>query len=90
MEVFSPGIGVTSEDFKRLVVNTSQRTRKTRMFAQKGYEAQMSAFIEAVRNGKPGVVTVADGIRATIGCLRMLDATRTREPQAIEWEHLLG
>ena len=90
VEVFAPGIGVTSEDFKQLVVNTSQRSRKSRLFAQKGYEAQMSAFIGTVRQGIPGTVTVRDGTRATVGCLRMLDAARTRQPQSIEWEHLLG
>jgi predicted dehydrogenase/threonine dehydrogenase-like Zn-dependent dehydrogenase len=90
VEVFAPGIGVTSEDFKQLTVNTSQRSRKSRFFAQKGYEAQMNAFIDAIRFGKPGAVTIVDGTRATVACLRMLDAARTRQPQTIEWEHLLG
>lgn len=90
VEAFAPGVGVTSEDFKQLVVNTSQRSKKSRLFAQKGYEAQMAAFVDAVRHGKSAAVTVADGTRATVGCLRMLDAARTGEPQRIEWEHLLG
>ena len=90
VEAFAPGLGVVSEDFKQLVVNTDQRSKKRRVFAQKGYEAQMSAFIRAIREGKPADVTVADGTRATVGCLRMLDAARTRQPQPIEWEHLLG
>jgi predicted dehydrogenase/threonine dehydrogenase-like Zn-dependent dehydrogenase len=89
VEVFAPGLGVASEDFKQLVVNTTQRSKKTRLFAQKGYEAQMGAFVQAIREGKPAAVTVADGTRATVGCLRMLDAARTRQPQPIEWEYLL-
>jgi predicted dehydrogenase len=89
VEVFAPALGVTSEDFKMLTVNTSQRSRKTRVFAQKGYEAQMNAFIEAIRRGTAGAVTVADGTRATVGCLRMLDAARTGQPQQIAWEQLL-
>jgi predicted dehydrogenase len=90
VEAFAPGVGVTSEDFKSLVVSTSQRAKKSRVFAQKGYEAQMGAFIDAVRQGKSAAVTVADGTRATVACLRMLDAARTGQPQRIEWEHLLG
>ena len=90
VEVFAPGVGVMTEDFKNLVVNTSQRSKKSRVFAQKGYEAQMNAFIDAIRQGRSADVTVADGTRATVGCLRMLDAARTGQAQQIDWEHLLG
>jgi hypothetical protein len=61
-----------------------------RLFGEKGYRAQMEAFFEAIRKGSAPSVSVADGTRATVGCLRMLDAARTGEPQPIEWQHLIA
>lgn len=90
VEVFAPGLGASVEDFKRLVVSTGMRARKSRLFAEKGYAEQMAAFIGAIRSGGTASVTIADGTRATVGCLRMLDAARTGEVQSIEWAHLVG
>jgi predicted dehydrogenase len=90
VEVFAPSLGVTTENFKQLVVNTSRSKRSQRLFAEKGYGAQMSAFFDVLRRGGVPPVTIADGARATVGCLRILDAARTQTPQAIEWKHLLA
>ena len=90
VEVFAPSLGVMTENFRQLVVNTSRSKRSQRFFAEKGYGEQMSAFFDVLRRGGVPPVTIADGARATVGCLRILDAARTQTPQAIEWKHLLA
>src|SRR6202011_5675513 len=71
VEAFAPGLGVATEDFKHLQIAGSVRTERSRWWPQKGYAAQMQAFLETIRTGKPPAVTVRDGTRATIGCLRI-------------------
>ena len=46
----------------------------SKWFADKGYAEQMTGFIEGIRRGRAPEVTVLDGARATIGCLRMLES----------------
>lgn len=84
VEAFAPGLGVATEDFKHLQIAGSVRTARSRWWPQKGYAAQMQAFLETIRTGKPPAVTVRDGTRATIGCLRMLESARTRRPCDID------
>ena len=76
VEVFAEGIGAMSEDFKRVTVSTATRRSNRRWFAAKGYGDQMEAFCAALAQGAHPAVTVRDGARATLGCLRMLDAAR--------------
>jgi hypothetical protein len=91
VEVFAPGVGVMSEDFKRLSIKAgvAPRTRK-RLFAEKGYAAQLSAFMRGLMSGEEPEVTVRDGARATIACLRLLDSARAHEPRAIDLDESLG
>jgi hypothetical protein len=83
VEVFAQGIGAMTEDFKQLTIAAGIRRTSSKWFADKGYAEQMTAFIEGIRSGKPPDVTVLDGARATIGCLRMLESARTLSPCAI-------
>jgi predicted dehydrogenase len=89
VEAFAPGIGVATEDFKRLVVQAATRRRRSKMFGEKGYDAQMAAFVHAIRTGEPPSASIAEGTRSTVMCLRLLDAARTREVQPVRWQHLL-
>lgn len=77
VEAFAQGIGVSTEDFKRLSVKGSIARSGKKLFAEKGYEAQMRGFLDAIRNGNPPPVTSRDGVRATVGCLRILESART-------------
>jgi predicted dehydrogenase/threonine dehydrogenase-like Zn-dependent dehydrogenase len=90
VEVFAPSVGAVTEGFKHLTVQTGRKRSSNRWFAEKGYDQQMAAFFEAIRAGESPAVTLADGTRATVGCLAMLESARTRAPRAIEWAHLLG
>jgi len=53
------------------------RRTNRRWFAAKGYEAQLQSFCAALVSGGTPDVTVQDGARATIVCLRMLEAAKT-------------
>lgn len=86
MEAFAQGIGVVSEDFKRLAVRTTLSHTRSRWFAEKGYASQLQSFFIRIRKGQPPAVSVRDGARATITCLRMLESARTLEPRAIDWK----
>lgn len=89
VEAFAPGLGVTIRDFKRLSVLTGTRRGTSRLFPDKGYAAQMRSFFDRIRSGEPPEVTARDGARATIACLRMLEAARTRSSQMVDWEAAL-
>jgi len=77
VEIFAQGVGATTENFKQLTILGGTRGNRSRWFADKGYEQQLSAFLNGIREGKPPEVTVQDGARATMGCLLMLESART-------------
>lgn len=76
VEVFADGVGAMTEDFKSLTLAGKVRRTRSRWWAEKGYAAQMRDFADAIREGRPPAVTVKDGARATLGCLRMLASAR--------------
>ena len=77
VEVFASGLGADTEDFKSVTVKTGIRRTNRRWFAAKGYEAQLQSFCAALVSGGTPDVNVQDGARATIVCLRMLEAAKT-------------
>src|SRR5712692_6067431 len=88
VEVFAPGVGVFTEDFKRLTVASAVRLNKSRYFPEKGYGAQMAAFLASIQKGVPPQVTARDGARATIACLRMIESARLCQPLKIDLQAL--
>jgi hypothetical protein len=90
VEVFAPGIRVIAEDFKRLTSEGRSATRRGSWFAKKGYDAQMTAFLAAIRNPNASAVGPRDGARATVACLELLESARTGQPRAIELDRTLG
>lgn len=80
VEVFAPGVAATAEDFKRLTLKKKTRTTSTKLFAAKGYDAQLASFVQSLRTGTETPVTVRDGARATLGCLLMLRSIETGAP----------
>jgi predicted dehydrogenase/threonine dehydrogenase-like Zn-dependent dehydrogenase len=84
VEAFAPGLGAMAEDFRRITLRTSSVHKTSTWFPQKGYAAQMQGFFTALRESRPPEVTVRDGARATIGCLRMLDSARSLAPCTID------
>jgi predicted dehydrogenase/threonine dehydrogenase-like Zn-dependent dehydrogenase len=90
VEVFAQGLGVATEDFKRLTVSAGVRSNSSRWWGEKGYGAQLESFVERVRAGHAPEVTARDGARATVGCLRMLESAKTLRPLAIDLDAVLG
>jgi len=90
VEAFAAGVGASAEDFKKLTTRTTVASTRSSFFAEKGYADQMKAFFASLEAGKPADVTVRDGIRATVGCLRMLDSAHNLAPCPIDLEAVLN
>jgi predicted dehydrogenase len=89
IESFAPGVAVTVEDFRRLSVRGPRRRTRSRWFPDKGYDTELRSFLTSILEGVPPVVTVYDGVRSTVVCLRMLEAARTSQQAAINWQDTL-
>jgi len=89
VEVFAPGLGVVSEDFKRLRTLSGTSRSRSKWFPQKGYHDQLQNFFAGIHNGTPPAITALDGARATIGCLRMMESARSREPRDLNLQEIL-
>ena len=90
VEVFAQGIGAMTEDFKKVKVYSSLASGSSKMFADKGYLEQLQDFVEAIRQGRQPGVTLRDGVRATVGCLAMLESARTLKPVEFDVEAALA
>lgn len=91
IEVFAPGIGLATEDFKSSTVAGRMRRTSKRWFAEKGYDAQMRDFVQAIRTGRPAATSVEDGARATVACLRLMESCRDGgTPKQIDWRGVTG
>ncbi len=89
VEVFAEGVGVSTENFKRLSVKKSKERRRSRKFASKGYDVQLKTFIDDIRAGRNTAVSVFDGARATIVCLMMIESAKRGSPIDIDLAALL-
>jgi polar amino acid transport system substrate-binding protein len=90
VECFAQGFGVTTANFKTLSIHEARTKTRKKLLPKKGYGEQMASFIEAIRQGKSPSVTVVDGVRATLGCLEMLESAKTGEPRPIRLAELLA
>jgi predicted dehydrogenase len=89
VEVFAPGIGAFTEDFRRVGLHGPRGGRRPRLFAAKGYGAQLTSFFATIRGEAEPQVTVLDGIRSTMMCLNILEAAATGEPRTVNWQAAL-
>jgi predicted dehydrogenase/threonine dehydrogenase-like Zn-dependent dehydrogenase len=91
VEAFASGIGAAADNFKRLTVYANPVSQKSSWFAEKGYAEQMRSFFEQIRAGQVPSITVDDGARATIVCLKLLESARTMAPCTLDWRaEMLG
>ena len=90
VEAFTEGLGIASENFKKLSVQGGLLRNRSMMFAEKGYRTQLHGFLDGIRKGQPPAVTVRDGVRATLGCLRMLESAKDGTPREIGLDALLS
>lgn len=86
LEVFAPGIGAMTENFKKLTIWGSLERSSSKFWGDKGYDVQLRDFFSAIDSGRQAQVTVVDGIRSTVGCLRMLESARERRPMPLSMD----
>ncbi|MCA1817244.1 MAG: Gfo/Idh/MocA family oxidoreductase, partial [Acidobacteria bacterium] len=86
VEAFAEGLGVSTENFKRLDLCKGTARTRSRWWGDKGYDEQLASFLAALGEGREPEVTVADGARATLGCLAILESARTGAPREIDLE----
>ncbi len=90
VEVFAPGVGATTEDFKSLTVKKKTRKESSKFFAAKGYDDQLASFVKSLKEGTETEITVLDGVRATLGCLLMLESIQTGRPCEFDLNAICG
>ena len=90
VEAFQLGLGITSQNFRRLSINGQISRTTSSWLPKKGYERQLVAFIDAIRNGTSPQVTVIDGVRASIACIRALESARSGAPRSIDLQEYLS
>jgi predicted dehydrogenase len=81
IEIFKGGNTVVIDDFRVLAVNGRERRSHS---DGKGYEAEIEAFLRAVRGEGPLEVTVQDGVRATTVALRALESALSGKTVTID------
>lgn len=89
VEVFGDGVGVVVEDFTKLEVRGQTKHTRSRWWPEKGYAGLVESFVKAIREGSVPAVNVRDGIRATVGCLEMLESARAQEARPVDMERAL-
>ncbi len=81
VEVFGEGFGAVTENFNRLSIRRGIPKNSSRIWGDKGYRAQMNAFLHSIRTGQPPLVSAWDGARATLLCLDLLESARSGLPR---------
>lgn len=91
VEVFAPGVSAAAEDFKRFQLHGSAvRFSPARWFPEKGHRQQLERFFQNLRKGGQAEVTVLDGARATVCCLRMLQSAQAQAAISIDWQSVVA
>jgi hypothetical protein len=91
VEIFTSGVGISSEDFKHLIIKKGPgRKNESKIWAAKGYDLQMKSFVSCLRQGKEPEITAIDGARAFLGCLLMLESAKSGgQPQIFDITRVL-
>lgn len=89
LEVFGSGFGVETENFRRLTVKRGMAKTSSKFFPDKGYTEQLESFFQAIRKGSQQAITLEDGVRATMVCLKLLQASRVNEFVPVDWQSAL-
>ena len=74
VEVFNGGVIARIDDFKELIVNGPKGTRKFKSVQDKGHKAEVEAFANALRNGKPAPISFDELYNATLSTFKVLES----------------
>ena len=85
VEVFGGGAVATLEDFRRLELVRSGRSRvvQSRTTQDKGHVGEWQAFAESIRSGKPAPISVLEIVASTLATLRIALSRSTGAPQLV-------
>jgi len=84
IEVYGGGRTAVLDDFRTLETWRDGKRKATKRLAQdKGYDQELSAFIEAVRTGSQAPVAWRSVVLTTLATLRIEDALRSGKPEKV-------
>ena len=83
VELIGGGKGAVLDDFQTVELTAGNARSRRQRASGKGYEAQLAAFVRALRGEAPLTVTALDGLRATACALATLESIRTGQPQPV-------
>jgi polar amino acid transport system substrate-binding protein len=84
VEVHQHGTTAVLGDFKWLELHGGRAVRRTKRLAQdKGQRAMLAAFLEAVKDGRPSPISLAELLAVTRATFRALDSARARAALAV-------
>mgnify|MGYP001163430801 CR=1 FL=1 len=84
IEAHGAGRTVVVDDFRKCVFLNSHRARTLRLIRQdKGHEAEMRAFIQAIRQGGPSPIHFASLAATTLATLKIRESLLTGEPKLV-------
>jgi predicted dehydrogenase/threonine dehydrogenase-like Zn-dependent dehydrogenase len=86
VEVFGGGAVAILEDFRRLELmrHGKRQVSRSRWRQDKGHQAEMQAFIAAVRGTTAAPIAFEQIVGSTLATLRLQNACQTGQPQAVE------
>jgi predicted dehydrogenase/threonine dehydrogenase-like Zn-dependent dehydrogenase len=85
VEFFGGGVAAAIDDFRELTVVSGGRTQRTRRAQDKGHNAEVRAFVRAVRSRQDvPELTFADCVHSTIATFAVIESLRTGAPVDVE------
>ena len=76
LEVFSGGVSAVIDDFKSLTIHGTKSEKLKAGKQDKGHAAEIVAFAEALKAGKPFPISVKESLHATLATFAILESIR--------------
>jgi predicted dehydrogenase/threonine dehydrogenase-like Zn-dependent dehydrogenase len=85
VEIFGGGSVATLEDFRRLelVRNGRKQVTRARWRQDKGHQAEMQAFVDALRGKTPPPIPLEQIVSSTLATLRLQNSCQTGQPVTV-------
>lgn len=85
VEVFGNGATAVIDDFRQVELLRGSRRRSSRdwLSQEKGHQAELTAFIDAIRSGGPAPVFFEDYLLTTLCTFQAVESLRTGQSEAI-------
>lgn len=85
VEVFAGGMTGVIDDFRRAEVWRGGKNEEWKGKPDKGHQAELAAFVEAVRTGSESPIPLPDLAASSLAALRAVDALRSGRTEPVEW-----